>query len=369
MQILLNQLVYLGFLQGLFLITLYSLSSKNREKINGYLIFLIAVLMVGLSGRILNATEIFGTSSKFIAVSEFSNLLFGSTIYLFTRSSLLSKRFSKRDLVHYVPAVIYSTCISLMFIIPSSESIRARYQDGGLSEHVLLFIGFALIFNIGYWVASCRVFLRFRGELGDELSYVVQTKFFRNFLTAIGICLLAWVTSYLVSMFGSEFVERDMRGYIWISIAFIILFITYYTMKEPDLFKARQIIDSKKYTQSRLSASDLEGLKESLDRLMVEKKPYLNRNLMKADLAQMLGVNNPEVARLLNENIGMNFFEYINYYRIREFVELAQTERAKNLTFFGLAQEAGFNSKTTFNKSFKKLMGTSPREYFARELS
>ena len=90
---------------------------------------------------------------------------------------------------------------------------------------------------------------------------------------------------------------------------------------------------------------------------------------MKADLAEMLGVNNPEVARLLNESIGMNFFEYVNYHRIREFVELAKTERAKNLTFFGIAQEAGFNSKTTFNKSFKKLMGTSPREYFARELN
>ena len=59
----------------------------------------------------------------------------------------------------------------------------------------------------------------------------------------------------------------------------------------------------------------------------------------------------------------MNFFEYVNYYRIKEFVELAKTDKAKTLTFFGLAQEAGFNSKTTFNKSFKKLMGSSPKEY------
>ena len=83
----------------------------------------------------------------------------------------------------------------------------------------------------------------------------------------------------------------------------------------------------------------------------------------------MLGVNNPEVARLLNEKIGMNFFEYVNYFRIREFIELAKMDRAKNLTFFGIAQEAGFNSKTTFNKSFKKIMGTSPSEYFSQELS
>ncbi len=123
----------------------------------------------------------------------------------------------------------------------------------------------------------------------------------------------------------------------------------------------------KKYTQSKLSKSDLDHLQTKLDQLMVEKKPYLNRKLLKAELADMLGVSSPEIARLLNENIGMNFFEYINYHRIKEFVELAKTDNAKNLTFFGLAQEAGFNSKTTFNKSFKKLMGASPKEYFTSQ--
>ncbi|GAA4279342.1 hypothetical protein GCM10022259_40670 [Aquimarina mytili] len=140
-------------------------------------------------------------------------------------------------------------------------------------------------------------------------------------------------------------------------------------MKEPQLFKITPLITAKKYTQSKLSTTDLDRLKSQLEVLMQEKKPYLNNKLLKAELAEMLGVSNPEMARLLNENIGMNFFEYINYYRIKEFVSLARSEKAKNLTFFGLAQEAGFNSKTTFNKSFKKLMGTSPSEYFNNQIS
>jgi AraC-like DNA-binding protein len=82
----------------------------------------------------------------------------------------------------------------------------------------------------------------------------------------------------------------------------------------------------------------------------------------------MLGISNPELARLLNERIGMNFFDFINYYRIKEFIALAKSDKAQNLTLFGVAQEAGFNSKTTFNKSFKNLMGTSPSTYFVKEL-
>ena len=165
MEILLNQLVYFGFLQGIFLLAIYTLSPKNRKNISGYLALLVAVLMIGLSGRILNATAIFGTSSKFISISEFSNLLFGTTVYLFTRSSLLNQRFRFKDLVHYVPAVVYSTLILLMFIIPSSTEIRERYKDGGLHEHILLFIGFALFFNITYWVASFRIFIQFKEGL------------------------------------------------------------------------------------------------------------------------------------------------------------------------------------------------------------
>lgn len=336
---------------------------------NGYLIFLIVVLVIGLSGRVINSLEIFPTNRRFITVSEFANLLFGSTVYLFTKSSLLNRRFSWKELVHYLPAVVYSSGICMLFIFPSNEEIRERYKDGVLTAHVLTFIGFALVFNIGYWIASVRIFLRFRRELGNEVSYVVKTRFFRNFLLAIGLCLLFWTSFYFISMFGFEMIERNARNYIWVSIALIILYITYYTMNEPELFRIKERMVQRKYVQSKLSNADLTALKERLDALMEEKKPYLNRNLMKADLAEMLGVNNPEVARLLNEQIGMNFFEYVNYFRIKEFIELAKTEKAKTLTFFGLAQEAGFNSKTTFNKSFKKIMGTSPSEYFAQELN
>ena len=135
-------------------------------------------------------------------------------------------------------------------------------------------------------------------------------------------------------------------------------------MLNPKVLQSIPELKEKKYQQSKLGVQDLERLKVDLEQLMLEKKPYLNNKLLKKELAEMLGVHSPELSRLLNENIGMNFFEYVNYYRIKEFVQLAESEKGKQLTFFGLAQEAGFNSKTTFNKSFKNLMGVSPSAYF-----
>ncbi len=362
----LNQLVYFGFFQSLFLLITFLFSPKIRQSINGYIAFLIFSLAIGLTGRIINMSEVFGTDFRFIAFSEFATLFFGATIFLFTKSSLLGKSFIYKDLRHYIPGVIYIIAVVFVFILPSNEVISNRAKTGQLHFTISLFMGTALAFNTTYWLLSFRMFYRFRKQLNDELSYAVKTQFFLNFLVAIGLCLLLWLTVYIISLFGDQMAERTARQFIWLGITFIILLITYYGIKDPQLYRMSDLIKVRKYAQSKLSNNDLNVLKSRLDTLMEQKKPYLNSKLLKAELAEMLGVNNPEMARLLNEKVGMNFFEYVNYYRIKEFVALAKTDKAKSLTFFALAQEAGFNSKTTFNKSFKNLMGTSPKDYLSK---
>jgi len=368
MQSILNQLVYFGYLQSIFLLFIYLFSPKNRKNINEYIAIFVFILMIGLTGRVLYVSGIFGTNYRLIIFSEFATLLFGSTVYLFTRSSLLGKRFSKNDLLHYAPAFFYNIFVTITFIIPSDEIIQERINSGEQFRNTLLFVGIGLLFNITYWILSLRIFLKFKSKIKNEISYTVQSRFFLNFLIAIGVCLLCWVTMYFTWIFGSALLDRSAWQIIWLSIASIILFIAFYGMKEPDLYKITSLVKTKKYIQSKLSNEDLTKLKSTLDRIMEEKKPYLNQKLLKSELAEMIGVSNPEIARLLNERIGMNFFEYINYHRIKEFVVLANSEKAKNMTFFGLAQEAGFNSKTTFNKSFKNLMGTTPKEYFSSNI-
>ncbi|KZS38197.1 transcriptional regulator [Aquimarina aggregata] len=365
MQSILNQLVYFGYLQSIFLLLIYVFSPKNRKNINEYIAIFVLVLMIGLTGRVLFLSGIFGANHRLIVFSEFATLLFGATIYLFTRSSLLGKRFSSKDLLHYAPAFFYNTIATIIFILPSDEIIKERIDSGEQFRNILLCVGIGLIFNITYWIMSLRLFLKFRAKIQNEISYTVQSRFFLNFLIAIGLCLLCWTTMYFSWIVGSTLFNKSAWQIIWLSIASIILFIAFYGMKEPDLYKITSLVKTKKYLQSKLSNEDLTQLKSNLDRLMEEKKPFLNQKLLKSELAEMIGVSNPEIARLLNERIGMNFFEYINYYRIKEFVELAKSDKAKNMTFFGLAQEAGFNSKTTFNKSFKNLMGTTPKDYFS----
>lgn len=368
MKAILDQLIYFGFLQSLLLLLVYILSPKKRKYINGFMAFLILVILIGLMGKVLHSIGTWNGNFRFIAFSEFSILLFGPTVYLFTRSILHREKYTYQDLVHYVPGVVYSLFVTFYYIIPPNEVISTRIKTGELYRVVHICLGFGLTVNSTYLILAWNLFKQFSDSIKNEVSYELHTRFIVNFLGVISACLFFWIIIYFFNLFGFEGLEYAVRPYIWILLVFIILFITYYGMASPNVMKVLPEIELKKYTQSKLSTEDLDRLKKQLDQIMIDKKPYLNSKLLKSELAQMLGVNDPELARLLNEKIGMNFFEYVNYYRIKEFIALAKTDMAKQLTFFGLAQEAGFNSKTTFNKSFKKLMGDSPSAYFNKNL-
>jgi AraC-like DNA-binding protein len=70
-----------------------------------------------------------------------------------------------------------------------------------------------------------------------------------------------------------------------------------------------------------------------------------------------------KLSSVLNSRIKRNFFDFVNYYRIEEFKWVSKQAASKNITIMGMAWDAGFNSKATFNRVFKKVTGLTPGEY------
>lgn len=358
MKIVLNQLVYFGYLQCIFLVVIYLFAPKNRDQINVFLKIFIVALMIGLTGKVLYNLGVFGDDSRVIVISEFATLLFGPTIYLFTRSSLTSSKYINSDLLHFVPAILYNMLVIYVFVI--------RVETPSPFWLTMIIIGVGLLFNVCYYLLSLSVFFSFRKKVKEEVSFNITTQFFVNFLIAVGVCLLCWLALYVNGLLRFPLFTRTSWQIVWVSLSIVILFIAYYGMKNPELYKIAPQVTQKKYSNSKLTDEDLDDLKIKLDRIMISKKPYLNRKLLKSELASLLEVNNPDIARLLNERIGMNFYEFVNFHRIKEFIQLTKTKELEHLTLFGIAQEAGFNSKSTFNKAFKQLMGTTPKDYFSK---
>ncbi|MEM8907506.1 MAG: helix-turn-helix domain-containing protein, partial [Bacteroidota bacterium] len=97
---------------------------------------------------------------------------------------------------------------------------------------------------------------------------------------------------------------------------------------------------------------------------MEEQKPYLEPSLKMGDLAQQLNLSPHELSRTLNQGLGASFFVFVNAYRIQAFIELRRNPLQTHRSILQLAYQVGFNSKSSFNRAFRKAKGQSPSEFF-----
>ena len=119
-----------------------------------------------------------------------------------------------------------------------------------------------------------------------------------------------------------------------------------------------------KYANKKIKTSTAEVLKNHLKELMIEEKLYRNPSLKLFEVAVKLNITTHQFSQLLNDNIGKSFSTFVNEYRIEESKKILKSNTKYSLDAIGL--ESGFNSKTTFYKEFKKIVGTTPLKYKER---
>ena len=116
-----------------------------------------------------------------------------------------------------------------------------------------------------------------------------------------------------------------------------------------------------KYKNSRLTDSEKKKYIEDLDYLLSSKKPYLNSSLTLNDLAKLINIPSRTLSQIINESKKMNFYDYINSYRINEAKDILSSSPGK--TILEILYEVGFNSKSAFNTAFKKYTGLTPSKF------
>ena len=95
---------------------------------------------------------------------------------------------------------------------------------------------------------------------------------------------------------------------------------------------------------------------------MTAARPYLQPELTLGELAAQLRTNTTWLSRVINSGCGQNFNDFVNEYRVQEAERRLQDPRYQHFTLLAVALESGFNSKSTFNRVFRKLRGATPSE-------
>ncbi|GAA4111167.1 helix-turn-helix domain-containing protein [Aquimarina addita] len=361
-------ILFLGISQGLFLaITLQLIRNKNKEA-NKVLSLLLILAVVMLSGRMFYfrywSVHFFERLAILVDVIIF---LFGPLSYLYLRR-LSVREFPKFRLsaIHFVPALLHLIFVFWSYTF-SLKELNALWQKGFLNIPFIVIETLGLISNIFYFLLSLVIIKQYIKEVKNNLSFIQNaTSFFYTYLVAIFLFMLAWILSFtntFICNLGFEHLDYDL---IWIIIPVFIYVIGFYSLKQPAIFRIPVVKKEKDIPRARLNNEALQKLQNDLEKLMIEEKIYLNHKLTLRDLSKRLDTSTNNVSWLLNNVHQHSFYDYINHYRVKEFIEKIQDGEHHRHTLLALSMDVGFNSKSTFNKAFKSEMNDTPSNYIKK---
>lgn len=118
--------------------------------------------------------------------------------------------------------------------------------------------------------------------------------------------------------------------------------------------------------QQHFSEEEIKYWKHTIQTFIETTHPYLNPELRLSELAQRFDLNVSQLSTLINLSFGQNFNDLINTYRIKAFLQRIDEGQLQHFTLISIAYDSGFNSKTTFNRAFKKQTCFSPTEFLKK---
>ncbi|WP_243846557.1 helix-turn-helix domain-containing protein [Wenyingzhuangia heitensis] len=80
-------------------------------------------------------------------------------------------------------------------------------------------------------------------------------------------------------------------------------------------------------------------------------------------VSKKLNIPRQYISEILNIHMNISFQDFINQYRVDEFISRLKNNQNNHFTLLAIAMEVGFSSKSSFNSTFKKIKGLTPSEY------
>lgn len=241
------------------------------------------------------------------------------------------------------------------------DAVEAFLMDGlPASPLVLGRFAFYSAHFIGYLFLAKKAVSNSKNR-SDSYTIAIATR--GNWLTKLN-----YILTVLAIAISASFVQASITGYYSFQANFALTLIYsffIYVIAYQALSDDKQVHPEFKLKYEGGIADEPKKLKaiEALKNLLEVERPYLNPELKQADIASSLKIPAHQLTKLLNSEINKGFFDFINEYRVKHFIELAKKEESKHLSIMGVAQESGFKSKSSFNTAFKKVTGKTPSEY------
>ncbi len=333
---------------------------KQAHLFLALLVFFFALMALNIA--LLNVLKARGLFHVFRYVQLELLYGIGPALYFYTKSITdPGFKFSRKDFLHFIPVILEFLFYRTAFYRLGADGL---YQDPPhpytriyLSEQW----GGILSITI-YTILALRLLYRYQGWLKQHYSNLEQRSL--NWLKVPVIVYAAfWIGWNLLTEIDRYMFDQTLRETYFLPAFVGLAAVTYWIGFKGYL---RSQTDDGGYSKSRekeKTGSYDTALAERIAALMEHERPYLNPDLDLNQLSELLDRNPRQVSHTINRKFSMNFYEFVNGYRVEAFKKRLQDPGHEKLTLLGHALECGFNSKSTFNEAFKKHTGTTPSQY------
>jgi AraC-like DNA-binding protein len=283
--------------------------------------------------------------------------LAGPLYYLYVQKLVIRQfKFKYRQGFHYMPAfAILVLEIAIQFLpIQNRNEILNQILRVSFYMHptIYTFLKTAgLLFFMVYILIMIANILRYWHI--QKMTYPVRMTFLFNVISVV--TLLSFIIFFTL---GDELLMNI--SFLMIPVMIIIIYL--FGFKYPDFLSLlRKEVEKKRYERSMLRGINISSVMERLTSLMESEKIFCDEDISLNSVASELSITPHQLSEILNSNLNMSFYTFINKYRIAEAKKMMREEHDRSL--LSIAFAVGYNNKATFYSAFMKFAGTTPHKF------
>jgi len=349
----------LGVAQAILLAAVLLTRKRGNRSANRSLAAIAVAISITVGATILSYAHYFQVYPHLSRISHPFDFLGAPLLFLYVKALTSKTRLGWKALLHFVPAVL-----AVLYLVPFYMQ-TAEYKRSTLptTDWYYARSGIVITQFLIYLVLIVIMLARYSRKVKPQSSpYEKAVRFqIRCLVVSFFALWIVGISRYGVDLLYPAYM-RETALIVPLGATVIVYILAYLALKNSEVLDEKPSPE-KKYERSSLTPEQSARYLKRLKHAMEQEKLYTDGNLTLQKLSAKLSIPVQHLSQVVNEQLNQNILDFINMHRVEEVQRRLVDSDLKHLSILAIAEDVGFNSKSSFNAVFKKHTNVTPSEF------